>query len=190
MPFVQVPSFFQDLAELSALSARALELTILTAARTSEVLHARWSEFDLEAAIWTVSAERMKAGREHRGPLSPAALKLLTSLQGGHDTLVFPGQAEAKPLSNMSMEMRLRRMKVDHYTVHGFRSSFRDWVGEVTDFLREIAEFALAHIVGSATERSYRRGNSFEKRRDLMNAWAAFCLPAAATASLRHHSQP
>ncbi|TCJ39586.1 site-specific integrase [Parafrankia sp. BMG5.11] len=178
MPFAQVPSFFKDLGELSALTARALELTILTAARTSEVLHAQWSEFDLEAAIWTVSAERMKAGREHRVPLSPPAVKLLTSLQGGHDTLVFPGQAEGKPLSNMSMEMCLRRMKMDRYTVHGFRSSFRDWVGEVTDFPREVAEFALAHIVGSATERSYRRGNSFEKRRELMNAWAEFCLPA------------
>lgn len=174
MPFVNVPEFFGMLQGVSSLSARALELTILTAARTSEVLQARWSEFDLADATWTVPAYRMKAGREHRVPLSSAALKLLDQLSADGD-YVFPGQTEAKPLSNMAMEMCLRRMGQDQYTVHGFRSSFRDWAGETTNFPREVAEMALAHQVGSAVERAYRRGDSFPKRRELMNAWAKFC---------------
>lgn len=178
MPFTDVPTFFAKLRAIPVLSARALELTILTAARTSEVLQARWSEFDLNGATWTVPADRMKAGREHRVPLSPAALQLLKALPSDAEH-VFPGQAEAKPLSNMAMEMCLRRMGQDHYTVHGFRSSFRDWAGEATDFPREVAEMALAHQVGSAIERAYRRGNAFEKRRQLMDAWAVFCLSTA-----------
>ncbi|MFA7584925.1 MAG: integrase arm-type DNA-binding domain-containing protein [Novosphingobium sp.] len=174
MPFIDVPDFMSKLRERPALAARALELTILTAARTSEVLHATWSEFDLEGRTWTIPAERMKAGREHRVPLSPAAIELLEDLKRA-DELVFPGQLRDKPLSNMSMEMCLRRMDMAHYTVHGFRSSFRDWVGEATDFPREVAEMALAHVVGSSTERAYRRGNAFEKRRELMTAWASYC---------------
>lgn len=177
MPFSEVPAFFQRLKGVGALSARALELTILTAARTSEVLQSRWSEFDLDGGIWTIPAERMKAGREHRVPLSPAAIALLETLRTNHE-FVFPGQAEDKPLSNMSMEMCLRRMGSAHYTVHGFRSSFRDWVGEETSVPREVAEMALAHAVGSAVERAYRRGDSFEKRRELMNVWADFCVSA------------
>lgn len=174
MPFAEVPGFMAKLKNVSALSARALELTILTAARTSEVLQATWSEFDLEGKTWVVGAERMKAGREHHVPLSSAAVTLLKALKTD-DEFVFPGQTEGKPLSNMSMEMCLRRMKMAHYTVHGFRSSFRDWVGEETNYSREVAEMALAHVVGSATERSYRRGNAFEKRRALMADWAAYC---------------
>lgn len=175
MPFEDVPDFFGKLKAAPGLSARALELTILTAARTSEVLQARWSEFDLPEATWTVPAYRMKAGREHRVPLSPTAVTLLKSLPSVAEH-VFPGQAEGKSLSNMAMEMCLRRMGQDQNTVHGFRSSFRDWVGEATDFPRDVAEMALAHQVGSAVERAYRRGDSFAKRRDLMNAWAKFCL--------------
>lgn len=175
MPFVDVPRFFEKLQESQGLSARALELTILTAARTSEVLQAGWSEFDLRGATWTVPASRMKAGREHRVPLSPAAVELLNALSTDADH-VFPGQVERKPLSNMAMEMCLRRMGQDQYTVHGFRSSFRDWVGEATNFPREVAEMALAHQVGSEVERAYRRGDSFTRRRKLMTAWAEFCL--------------
>jgi integrase len=174
MPFAEVPAFIERLRGTAALSARALELTILTAARTSEVLKATWSEFDLDTATWTVSADRMKAGRQHRVPLSPAALALLKLLPQ-NEAYVFPGQVENKPLSNMSMEMCLRRMGLAHYTVHGFRSSFRDWAGENTEFPRDIAEMALAHTVGSAVERAYRRGDSFTKRRDLMKAWADYC---------------
>lgn len=175
MPFTEVPAFFEKLQGVPALSARALELTVLTAARTSEVLHARWSEFDLIEATWTVPADRMKAGREHRVPLSPAAVELLKALPTNADH-AFPGQVEGKPLSNMAMEMCLRRMGQDQFTVHGFRSSFRDWAGEATDFPRDVAEMALAHQVGSAVERAYRRGDSFAKRRDLMNTWAEFCF--------------
>lgn len=174
MPYPDVPAFMKRLRGISALSARALELTILTAKRTSEVLHARWSEFDLDHAVWTIPADRMKGGREHREPLSPAALTLLRGLKSDAG-FVFPGQAEGKPLSNMSMEMCLRRMDVLNFTVHGFRSSFRDWVGEETAYPREVAEQALAHVVGNAVERAYRRGDAFEKRRELITAWATFC---------------
>lgn len=180
MPFVEVPAFMVKLRALSALSAKALELTILTAARTSEVLHATWPEFDLESKTWIVPAERMKAGREHRVPLSEAAIALLQQLRTD-DHFLFPGQTEGKPLSNMSMEMCLRRMDMDHYTVHGFRSSFRDWVGETTSFPRDVAEMALAHVVGSETERSYRHGTAFDKRRQLMAAWAKYCANAKST---------
>ena len=120
----------------------------------------------------------MKAGREHRVPLSPDAVELLNALST-HADHVFPGQVERKPLSNMAMEMCLRRMGQDQYTVHGFRSTFRDWAGETTDFPREVAEMALAHQVGSAVERAYRRGDSFTRRRELMSAWAEFCLSSA-----------
>lgn len=174
MPFTEVVAFLARLRSLPGLSARALELTILTAARTSEVLQATWTEFDLEAKTWSIPAERMKAGRVHRVPLSEAVLALLEGLDRSSNFL-FPGQAEGKPLSNMAMEMCLRRMSMAHYTVHGFRSSFRDWVGEKTGFPSEVAEMALAHVVGSATERAYRHETAFDKRRELMIAWAAYC---------------
>lgn len=139
-----------------------------------QVLKASWSEFDLKAKAWTIPAERMKPDREHRVPLSPAAVNLLKKLERTSKYL-FPGETEGKPLSNMAMEMCLRRMGMAHYTVHVFRSSFRDWVGEETNLPREVAEMALAHLVGSATERSYRHGDAFEKRRALMTAWANYC---------------
>jgi integrase len=177
MPYTEVPAFMSALRERKAMAALALEFLILTAARTGEVLGARWAEFDFEAKIWTVPATRMKAGREHRVPLSGRALAILARLAdaktGEH---VFPGQRHGKPLSAMSLEMVLRRMAVNT-TVHGFRSAFRDWAGETTTFPREIAEAALAHVSGDATERAYRRGDALEKRRGLMEAWAAFCEP-------------
>jgi integrase len=157
------------------MAARALEFLILTAARSGEVLGARWEEFDLEAATWTIPAARMKAGRPHRVPLSVAALAIAARLFETKTTgFVFPGQRQDKPLSGMSMEMQLRRMGFDHITVHGFRSSFRDWAGEETDYPRELAEAALAHVVGDATERAYRRSDALERRRQLMEAWATF----------------
>jgi integrase len=174
MPFEDVPAHLRKLRERRAPAARALEFTILTASRTSEVLHARWREIDLDAAIWTVPAERMKAAKEHRIPLSSAAIALLNCVERVSD-LVFPSASPEKPLSNMSMETVLRRMKLKPYTVHGFRSSFRDWCGEMTEFPREIAEQALAHIVGSEVERAYRRGDALEKRRQLMEAWGRYC---------------
>lgn len=175
MPFAQVPAFICLLRERKSMAARALEMTILCASRSGEVLGARWSEFDLEAAIWTVPAQRMKAGRQHRVPLSAPALELVrTASEARTGAYVFPGQKPDRPLSNMAMEMQLRRMKFDQFTVHGFRSAFRDWAGETTSFPREIAEAALAHVVGDQTERAYRRGDALERRRELMDAWARY----------------
>lgn len=179
MPYVDVPTFIEDLRKREAIAARALEFTILTAARSGETFGAAWKEFDFAAAVWTVPPERMKAGREHRVPLTPRALAILDEmklLRTGPDAFVFPGQRSGRPLSVMSMDMVLRRMEQD-VTVHGFRSSFRDWCGEASTFPREIAEAALAHVVGDETERAYRRGDALEKRRRLMVAWANFCEP-------------
>ncbi len=153
----------------------AFEFLVLTAARTNEVLEARWSEIDLEQAAWTVPRSRMKAGREHRVPLAPLCIELLglaKVLSAGSD-FVFPGRSNEKPMSNMVLLMTMRRMK-SAYTVHGFRSAFRDWASERTNFAREICEAALAHIVKDKTEAAYRRGDLFEKRRELMATWAAF----------------
>jgi integrase len=176
MPYEKAPAFFQRLANQSSISAKALQFTILTAARTGEALGARWQEIDLDRSLWTVPAVRMKAGKEHQVPLSAAAVTLLKTLKQGRDgeDYVFPGQSRKKPLSNMSMLMLLRRMKVEEFTVHGFRSTFRDWAGDKTDFAREVVEHALAHTVGSQVERAYRRGHALEKRRGLMEAWARF----------------
>jgi integrase len=175
LPFTEVPAFIGSLrARDKGTAALALELTILTAARSGEALGARWEEFDLEAKVWTIPQERMKARRPHRVPLSPAALDVLNIAKGRDDVWVFPGQKPGKPLSNMAMEMQLRRMDRDDITVHGFRSSFRDWAAETTAFPREVCEMALAHVIESDTEAAYRRGDLFEKRRKLMDAWAAF----------------
>jgi integrase len=136
----------------------------------------RWSEVDLDTQVWTVPAHRMKAGREHRVPLSPRAvaiLRQLEELKAGE--FVFPGHARNKPLSNMAMEMMLRRMNIQDATVHGFRSSFRDWAGNVSNFPREVVETALAHAIGDKAEQAYRRGDALEKRRKLMDAWAGYC---------------
>jgi integrase len=157
------------------LAAQALEFVILTAARSGEVLGARWSEIDLEAMVWTVPATRIKAGREHRVPLSPRALAVLEAMRVIRvSEFVFPGYRASRPLGDMALHMVLERMEIP-YTVHGFRSSFRDWCGEATNFPREVAEAALAHVVGDETERAYRRGDALEKRRKLMEAWAGFC---------------
>ena len=178
LPYPDLPAFLVRLRARPAISARALEFVILTAARSGETLGARWDEIDLDQRLWTVPAERMKAGRPHRVPLSTAAMQVLEPLAELRDgDLVFPGQRQGRPLSVMAMEMILRRMEVA-VTVHGFRSSFRDWAGEETDFAREIAEAALAHVVGDATERAYRRGDALERRRKLMEAWAAYCEAA------------
>ncbi len=178
LAYDDVPEFIGRLRERPAIAAMALEFLILTAARSGEVLGARWAETDMVAKVWTVSAARMKAGREHRVPLSTRALAILEKLaEAKTSDFVFAGQRPGKPLSGMALEMVLRRMKMEDVTVHGFRSSFRDWCGEATSFPCEIAEAALAHVAGDATERAYRRGDALEKRRTLMEAWAAFCEP-------------
>lgn len=181
MPYADVPAFVAKLRKRDALAALALEFTILTAARSGETLGAQWSEIDQKAKVWTVPAHRMKAGKEHRVPLSDRAVAIIEALEKIKiNNCLFPGHAEGKPLSNMAMEMQLRRMKVDEVTVHGFRSAFRDWAGNETSFPREVAEAALAHVVGGV-EGAYRRGDALEKRRALMTAWANHCEPSAAS---------
>ncbi|MGX8011377.1 tyrosine-type recombinase/integrase [Mesorhizobium sp. ORM8.1] len=174
MPFDDVPAFVLRLQSAEAMAARALEFLILTAARSGEVYGARWGEIEMNAGLWTIPGARMKAGKEHRVPLSDRALRVIKRL---HDVrvsdYVFPGQKKDQPLSTSAMEMLLRRLGVD-VTVHGFRSSFRDWAGDKTAFPREVAEAALAHEVGNAVERAYRRADSIEKRRKLMQAWANY----------------
>jgi integrase len=179
MPFDEVPAFMASLRGREGVASYALEFAILTAARSGEVLGARWDEFNLDAALWTVPAARMKGSREHRVPLSERAVEILRQMeQARFSEFVFPGLKRNRPLSGMALEMVLRRMKVD-VTVHGFRSAFRDWAGERTHFPREVAEAALAHLVGDAVERAYRRGDALEKRRLLMDDWARFCAPKA-----------
>jgi integrase len=185
LPFAEVPAFMKRLREQAGLGARALEVLILTAARTQEATGMRWEEIDLAAAVWTVPAERMKLKREHRVPLSPRAVALLQErraealeLVEGDETALpafaWPGMKPGKPISTGTMERVLDRMKVAA-TVHGFRSSFRDWAGDRTTFPRELAELALAHAVGDETEQAYRRSDALEKRRPLMKAWADYC---------------
>ncbi|MFM9857231.1 tyrosine-type recombinase/integrase [Pseudoxanthobacter sp. M-2] len=180
MPYADVPAFMKSLEAVDGVSALALRFAILTAARSGEVLGAQWGEFDLEAKVWVVPRERMKARREHRVPLSDQALQLLSvvaPLRLDNDDVsafVFPGMKNDKPLSIMAMSMVLRRLGAN-VTAHGFRSSFRDWAGEETHHTREIAEAALAHVVGNEVERAYRRGDALVKRRQLMADWAAFC---------------
>jgi integrase len=178
MPYEDVAAFIAKLRKREATSALALELCILTAARSGEILGVRWPEIDLDKKIWTVPADRMKAGREHRVPLSPRALAILRQLAKVRvSDFVFAGRARNKPLSNMAMEMVLRRMKIEGATVHGFRSSFRDWAGNVSNFPREVVETALAHVIGDKAEQAYRRSDALEKRRKLMEAWAAYGEP-------------
>lgn len=178
LPYAALPSLLVRLRDLDGVSPRALEFTILTAARTGETIGARWHEIDLAAKVWTVPGERMKSGREHRVPLSDTAIELLTSLPTEAE-FVFPGARSKRPLSNMAMLETLRGLNIGDVTVHGFRSTFRDWAGEQTNFPREIAETALAHVVVDKTEAAYRRGDALEKRRRLMDAWAKFCGSSA-----------
>jgi integrase len=176
MPYEEVANFIAKLRMREATAALALELCILTATRSGEILGMRWSEIDFDNKVWTVPASRMKAGREHRVPLSSPATAILRHLERTKiGDFVLPGQARDKPLSNMAMEMILRRMKIENATVHGFRSSFRDWAGNVSNFPRELIETALAHVIGDKAEQAYRRRDALEKRRSLMNDWAAYC---------------
>lgn len=170
----ELPAFMAALREQNGMGARALEFAILTAARSGEVRGATWPEFDLDAGVWTVPGERMKAGKEHRVPLSPAALKLLSALPRIEGTeLVFPSPT-GKTLSDMTLTAVMRRMKADAVP-HGFRSTFRDWASEFTNYPRDVAEMALAHAIGDKVEAAYRRGELMDKRRRMMNDWARFC---------------
>jgi integrase len=177
IPFADLPAFMAELAKRTALAARALEFTILTAARTGEVLGMEWREFDAKHGLWTVPRERMKADRAHEVPLSTPAVAVIESLRTPKtepQDKVFRND-KGHSLSNMAMLTLLRRMD-NPATVHGFRSTFRDWAGETTGYEREVIEMALAHTITSKAERAYRRGNALQKRRGLMDDWAQFCL--------------
>jgi integrase len=175
LPYSDLPAFFQELRARDAVAASTLQFAILTAARTGEVIGAKWSEINLVGRVWTIPPERMKSGREHRVPLNAPAIEVIRKIAKVRENeYLFPGQRRAT-LSNMSLLMLLRRMVRANITAHGFRSTFRDWVEEQTNTPRAVAEMSLAHSIGSAVEAAYRRGDLFEKRRVLMEQWGSFC---------------
>ena len=182
LPYPEVPVFLRALRESSASKVvkLAFELTVLSATRTSETLLATWNEVDLSTQTWTIPAERMKAGVEHRVPLSPRCVEILTQAKALADgsQYVFPGRSGTKPLSGMALLMALRRMGRDDVTTHGFRSSIRDWAAERTNFPRAVCEAALAHTLKDKTEAAYHRTDLFERRREMMAAWAGFATTA------------
>ncbi|MDP1753736.1 MAG: tyrosine-type recombinase/integrase [Reyranella sp.] len=199
LPYGDVAALMEAVAMQSGDAARALEFTVLTAARTSEVTGAKWEEIDFSSRIWTIPASRIKAGREHRVPLSDAALEIvLEQAKTRRNEYVFPGGRDKRPLSNMAMAELLKRMREAkiavalaqisdgrrkrHFTVHGFRSSFRDWAAEQSSHPSEVAEMALAHVVGDKVEAAYRRGDLLRKRFGLMTDWAAYCGRGVAVA--------
>jgi integrase len=176
LPYPELPHFMSGLRKREELSARALEFMILTASRTGEVIGATWHEIDLKNALWSIPASRTKTGKEHRVPLSSPAIELLEALPRLNSNIhLFPGLG-CKPLSNMAMLTLLRRIEREDLTVHGFRSTFRDWAAERTDYPNEVAEMALGHAVSSKVEAAYRRGDLYEKRRAIMNDWAQYCV--------------
>ncbi len=187
MHWQDVPEFIANMEttlKASETVRLAIEFLILTAARSGEVRGARWSEFDLEEKTWSIPAERMKAGEAHRVPLSDRAVGILQRMWEARrtddpETYVFEGQKKGRPLSDMTLTMPIRRAKLD-ITIHGFRSAFRDWAAEHTSYPRELAEKALAHAVQNKVEAAYQRGDLFDKRRELMNAWALYCESATA----------
>jgi integrase len=186
LPYGEIAVFITELREQEGVAARALEFAILTAATTGEVIGAGWDEIDFAERLWTVAADRMKAGKEHCVPLSDAALAIVEEMQKVRHAcdFVFPGGKSRRPLSNMALAMTLRRMGRGELTVHGFRSSFRDWAAERTGFPAEVAEMALAHTVSDKVEAAYRRGDLFQKRRQMLDAWARFCSAPVASATV------
>jgi integrase len=176
LPYTEIGAFMADLRTREGGAASALEFAILTAARTGEVIGARWPEIDLTAGVWTIPSDRMKAGVEHRIPLCEQALAVLRRAAATKvNDVVFYGQKRGRALSNMALLMMLRRMGRSDITVHGFRSTFRDWAAERTTVVREVAEASLAHAVANKVEAAYRRSDLFEKRRVLMRQWGSFC---------------
>ena len=179
MPFEDVPEFLRQLwaSKANEVTKLAFEFLILTACRSGEVRESAWDEIDFDARTWTIPPERMKAGVEHVVPLSDRAIEILRLAEklSGAGSLIFPGST-GRPLSDMAFTKRLRDMDLKaKATAHGFRSSFRDWAAETTDFANEVCEAALAHTVQNQTERAYRRGDLMGKRRGLMDAWSAYC---------------
>jgi len=178
MGWQEIPAFYEDLSSRKAMAAKALMFTCLTGSRTGEALGLRWEEVDFKERLWTCPSERMKTGEVHRVPLTDEMLAIIEPLKEMRSGYVFEGQKRHKPLSNMSMLMLLRRMNIEGVTVHGFRSTFRDWASEVANAPREVAEKSLAHSVGSDVERAYARSDLLEKRRALMNKWSQFVVSA------------
>lgn len=181
MPYTIIAEFMTKLRERNATSARALEFTILTAVRTSETLKATWDEIDFDGAKWVIPAERMKAGVEHVVPLSERAIAILTEMRRLGRPYIFPGQSHSY-LSNMAMSAMLDGIVTEHFkdtkaTVHGFRSTFRDWCADKTNYPDSVAEACLAHTVGNAVVAAYRRTTFYERRESLMNEWANYCAP-------------
>jgi integrase len=185
LPYAEIGAFMGELRSQEGIAARALEFAILTAARTGEVIGARWDEIDFSERLWTVPCDRMKAGKEHRVPLSDAALAIvenMSAIRSGE--FVFPGGKANRSISNMAMLMTMRRMGRGNLTAHGFRSTFRDWAAERTSFPAEVAEMALAYTVSDKVEAAYRRGDLMQKRRALAEAWSKFCAAPAGTAAV------
>lgn len=191
LPFEQVPEFYRALEENTAISAKCLQFLILTAARSAEAREARWDEFDLAQGVWTIPAARMKAGREHRVPLNDPISEIISSLaRYRQSAFVFPGTPARKPISEAAIRNLITRMLGEKVaTIHGFRSSFRDWAGETTDYPRDVAEMALAHQVGNAVERAYRRGDALDRRRALMKDWGDYILTKRASIGGKHTSK-
>ena len=185
LPYAEIGPFMEALRGQEGIAARALEFLILTAARTGEIIGARWDEVDLDERVWVIPEARMKAGREHRVPLSGAALAIVKQMNEIRESdFIFPGGKKGRPLSNMAMLAVLKRMCRDDLTAHGFRSTFRDWAAERTTFPREVVEMALAHTIENKVEAAYRRGDLFQKRRQLMEKWARFCLTTSVQADV------
>jgi len=178
MDYKQLPSFMNELRQREGLATLALELLILAACRSGEIRHMEWIDVDMEQAIWTIPANKMKAGKKHRIPLTDRMIEILKQVHlfTGEEQYVFSSRNKT-PLTDAALSAVLKRMNITNATVHGFRSSFRDWVGDMTDYPREVAEEALAHIVGNATERAYRRSDAFDKRIVLMQSWKMFLNP-------------
>jgi integrase len=185
LPYSELGAFMGELRRDTSIGAKVLQYVVLTAARSGEALGARWDEIDMIGKVWTVPADRMKSGKQHRVPLSDAAVAILEDMASiRQSAFVFPGIRDSRPLSNLAMRNSLKRASRQEITIHGFRSSFRDWCGEQTNFPREIAEAALAHRVGDTVEAAYRRGDALEKRRRLMNTWADYCARPALTGAV------
>lgn len=180
LPYADAPAFVADLRRRAGTGARALEFTILTAGRTGEVIGATWAEIDTDAKTWTIPASRMKANREHVVPLTDRAMEIIGQMEGLDELYVFPGSKPKTGLSNMSLAAVLKRMERDGITVHGFRSTFRDWASEETAYPHEVCEMALAHTIGNKAEKAYRRGDLLAKRRAMMADWATYCASAPA----------
>ena len=192
LPYLDLPEFMTDLRDEEGFAASGLQLLILTATRTSEVTGAQWSEVDFGAKTWTVPAERTKSGRAHRIPLSAPAVTILEIMRKfSMDTFVFPGGRDRQPLSNGAFLALLKRMDRTSITAHGFRSTFRDWAGEQTNFPREVAEAALGHVNNDETEAAYLRTDFFNRRSELMDAWAAYAMPSKMpTIKRRNRTEP